>query len=384
MNETKEYNGPKPHLRGFLSNHESREKMVSIRTEPAPIYIEEARDSNKLNFDFIITGLTDKQLEIKFIKAAMYDEQDNLVTYRHLNHNAVGTAGIETIGKLKLNGKETVDVFNPFHRFPKHIPLSKLRYMFTFQDSETGKEYYYGNIVIHPVFYHQKTRLTIPVKGLITILDGHDYYSHHRRFSMSLVRDITNNVFWSNFSRYAIDLTHLGEGGNTREMNPNEYEDNYDFHFTDIKRFYTHGAEVYAPADGVVVDVVDQLDDLYDSKFDLDQAISEDRIMDLAGNYVVIKHNETEYSHLFHLLKNGVMVSVGDHVSRGQRLARIGFSGASTTYSHLHYQLLDGPDFLRANPLPCRFSDVRVLLGKDMVRYETTCIDTGDIIYQEQ
>jgi Peptidase family M23 len=383
MEETRNYNGPEPRLNGYLSNHESPEKVVSISVEPSRVYIEEARDSYKINFDFTLTGLTDKRLVIRFIKAAVYDELDNLVTFRHLNNNAVGVSGIQTIGKTEIDGRETIDVYNPFHSFPKNIPLYKLRYMFTFHDPETGTEYYYGNHIIRPTIYPQKIKLTLPVKGMMTILDGHDYYSHHRRFSMSLVRKITNNAFWSNFSRYSIDLTLLGEDGNTRKMTPKEYSSNYDFHFTDITKFYTHEADVYAPADGIVVDVVDDLDDLYDSKFDFEQAIAENKVRDLAGNYVVIKHNESEYSHLFHLLKESIEVSIGDSVSRGQRIAMIGFSGASTTYSHLHYQLLDGVDFLRANPLPCRFSDVLLLNGKDAIRYESACIDTGDIIFQE-
>ncbi len=37
MKETTEYKGPKPRLNGFLSNHESPEKVVSITTEPATI-----------------------------------------------------------------------------------------------------------------------------------------------------------------------------------------------------------------------------------------------------------------------------------------------------------------------------------------------------------
>ena len=61
MEETRDYNGPKPQLHGFLSSHESSEKIVEITTEPTPIYIEEARDSNNLNFDFTIKGLTDKK-----------------------------------------------------------------------------------------------------------------------------------------------------------------------------------------------------------------------------------------------------------------------------------------------------------------------------------
>ena len=262
------------------------------------------------------------------------------------------------------------------------MPLCKLRYMFTFIDSETKKEYYYGNIIVEPTAYHQKVRLTIPVRGMITILDGHDFYSHHRRFSMSLVRKATNNAFQSNFSRYAVDFTVLGRDGNTRKMDPREHLLNYDFHFTDVTQFYTHKAAVHAPADGEVVDVVDHLDDLYSTPFNMDEAIQEKRVTDIAGNHVVIKHNVSEFSHLFHLLKDSIKVSVGETVSRNQIIAKIGFSGAATTYSHLHYQLMDGKDFLKDNPLPCQFSDVSLLRGKEKIRVDRTSVDTGDIILQ--
>lgn len=383
MRGTTEHKGVEPHLSGFLSDHESPEKVVSITVEPDVTYIEEARDSNNLNFDFIVEGLTKKKLMIQFIKVAVYDEAGNLITYRHLNHNGVGTPGIHTIGKYEIDGREVLDIFNPFHSFPRAMPLNRLRYMFTFIEPESNREFYYGNVIVEPSTYHQEVNLTIPVKGTITILDGHDYYSHHRRFSMSLVRKATNNVFFSNFSRYSVDFTLLGEEGNTRQMDPTEYSMNYDFHFSDVTKFYTHEAEVYAPAEGEIVDVVDDHDDLYGSSFDMDEAIREGRVADIAGNHLIIRHNEGEFSHLFHLLRESVLVSVGDTVSRDQPIAKIGFSGAATTYSHLHYQLMDGADFLKANPLPCRFSDVMLVRGSELVRYREATVDTGDIIVQE-
>ena len=383
MRGTTEHKGVEPHLSGFLSDHESPEKVVSITVEPEVTYIEEARDSNNLNFDFIVEGLTEKKLVIKFIKVVVYDEPGNLITYRHLNHNGVGTPGIHTIGKYEIEGREVLDIFNPFHSFPRAMPLNRLRYMFTFIEPESNREFYYGNIIVEPSNYIQEVNLTIPVKGTITILDGHDYYSHHRRFSMSLVRKATNNVFFSNFSRYSVDFTLLGEDGNTRQMDPTEYSMNYDFHFSDVTKFYTHEADVYAPAEGEIVDVVDDHDDLYGSSFNMDKAIRERRVADIAGNHVIIRHNEGEFSHLFHLLRESVLVSVGDTVSRDQPIAKIGFSGAATTYSHLHYQLMDGADFLKANPLPCRFSDVMLVRGRELVRYKETTVDTGDTIYQE-
>ena len=372
-----------PRLQGFLSNHESEEKVVEIAIEPNPIYFEDTRDGLELNFDFLVTGLTDKKLVIRFIKVAVYDESDTLITFRHLNHNGVGTPGIHTIGRYEINGKETLDIFNPFHHFPKDMSISYLRYMFTFFDPDSKTEYYYGNIIVKPSIYRQKVKLSLPLKGTLTILDGHDFYSHHRRFAMSIVRTVTNGKFASNFSRYGVDFTILGPDGNTRRMKDSEFSENYDFHFDDVTTFYTHGVDILAPADGEVVDVVNDLDDLYEIPFNLDKAIAEDRIEELAGNYVIIMHNEDEFSHLYHLKKDSIIVSKGDRVGQGQKLGEIGFSGASTTYSHLHYQLMSGMNFLQDEPLPVKFSDFVLVYGKREIDCEEAVIDTGDIIHSK-
>ncbi len=368
-------------LQGFLSNHESPEKVVAITVEPNIVYFEESRDSINLNFDFIISGLTDMKLVIKFIKVAVYDDTGAPITFRHLNHNGVGIPGIHTIGNYEINGKETLDVFNPFHRFPYSMSIAYLRYMFTFFCPETKTEYYYGNIIVQPQKYKQMVKLSLPLRGILTILDGHDFYSHHRRFSMSIVRDVTHGRFSSNFSRFGVDFTLLGPDGNTRRMKETQYKENYDFHFDDVRKFYTHGIEVYAPADGEVVVVENDLEDLYDIPFNMDKAIANDSIYELAGNYVVIKHNEKEYSHLYHLERDSIVVSKGDNVVRDQKIGRVGFSGASTTYSHLHYQLMTGKDFLNDDPLPFKFTNIMLICGKQETLYEEIALDTGDIVY---
>ncbi|MHA1482875.1 MAG: hypothetical protein ACTSQA_05520 [Candidatus Heimdallarchaeaceae archaeon] len=42
--------------------------------------------------------------------------------------------------------------------------------------------------------------------------------------------------------------------------------------------------------------------DHYDIPFDSAAALKENRVKDLAGNYIIIKHNDSEFSHLYHLL----------------------------------------------------------------------------------
>jgi hypothetical protein len=342
--------------------------------------LEEGRAANYLNFDFVLQGLSHRNLILKFIKVAVYGREDVLLTYRFLNHNAVGTPGIQTLGKIEITGEEKFDLLNPFYCFPVNMPIDYLRYMFTFLDKETKEEFYYGNVIVRPEVYQQKTRLQVPMKGLMTVLDGHDYYSHHRRFEMTIVRGFTAGVFDSNFSRYGLDFVLIGEDGNLSLLEQGAHKHNYDFHFNDARDFYTDKAPVFAPADGLVVGIANNLDDLYDGQFNMDQAVREGRVQDLAGNYVIIQHAEKEFSHLFHLLKGSISITVGEEVKAGQQVGLVGFSGAATTYSHLHYQFMDGPDFLKDQALPCKFTDVKLIENGELKHYPETALDTSDFI----
>jgi murein DD-endopeptidase MepM/ murein hydrolase activator NlpD len=368
-------------LEGFLADWRSEATVVNISVEPDVQYLEMGRSGLHCNFDFALTGLTDRTLDLVFVKVAVYDTVDRLVTYRYLNRNAVGPSGVETVVSTTIEGRETIGLFNPFHSFPADLRLDHLRFMFTFHDMETGEQFHYGDVVVHPVAYDQSVELDPPVKGLVTILDGHDYYSHHRRFDMNIARPATGGAMQSNFARFALDFVHVGEDGNTRSIPVEERRANYDFRFPDARRFYSHGEPVYAPGGGEVVIAIDDRPDLYDSPFDLEEAVNDHNVHDLAGNHVVIRHNDSEYSHLFHFLKNSLEVEVGQRVAGGDILGRIGFSGAATVYTHLHYQLMDGPDFLTADPLPARFRRAVLVQGDQLTELIDTPLDTADTIW---
>jgi hypothetical protein len=57
-----------------------------------------------------------------------------------------------------------------------------------------------------------------------------------------------------------------------------------------------------------------------------------------------------------------------------------GFSGAATTYSHLNYQLMDGPNYLQDNALPCKFSNVNLLVNGKPQRFPEVALDTSDFV----
>ncbi len=371
------------YIKDFLSDLSSEERIVNINIEPKTVYIEVGRENNFLNFDFSVENLSEESLILKFIKVAVYNDEDKLVTYRYLNHNGVGVSGIQSLGNYTFSPGTKTDLYNPFYLFSKELSINYLRYMFTFYDKKNKREYYYGNIYVKPVYYKQITKFSLPLKGLMTIMDGHDYYSHHRRFSMNLVREVTKNQFYSNFSRYGLDFVLIGNDGNLRKMSVEEDDKNYDFHFTDIKKFYTHEIDVYAPAEGIVYEIENDLEDLYNENFNLDSAVKREKMKEIAGNYVIIKHNESEYSHLFHLLKGSVCVKPGERIERGQKIGKVGFSGASTVYSHLHFGLMDGPDFLRDNSLPFKFSDVTLIINGEEKYFSSTILDTADFIINE-
>lgn len=56
------------------------------------------------------------------------------------------------------------------------------------------------------------------------------------------------------------------------------------------------------------------------------------------GNHIVISHKSTIYTRYGHLLKNSILVNVGDSIKAGQIIAVMGNSGRSET-RHMHFEL---------------------------------------------
>jgi murein DD-endopeptidase MepM/ murein hydrolase activator NlpD len=89
------------------------------------------------------------------------------------------------------------------------------------------------------------------------------------------------------------------------------------------------GTKICAARDGVVESI----------KEDSDMGGLKDEYLS-QGNHIIIRHPDGSVSMYWHLEKNGVLVSVGDRVLKGQH---IGYSGNTgyTAFPHLHFQVQD-------------------------------------------
>jgi urea transporter/murein DD-endopeptidase MepM/ murein hydrolase activator NlpD len=130
--------------------------------------------------------------------------------------------------------------------------------------------------------------------------------------------------------RHAFDFEMTDEEGRTYR-NAGDYPEDY----------YCYNKAVLAPANGVVEEIRDDIEDNIIGERDLEHNW---------GNTIIIKHHENLYSKLSHLLPGSFSVREGDKVKTGTSLARCGNSGNSP-YPHLHFQLQATP-FVGSKTLP--------------------------------
>jgi hypothetical protein len=118
------------------------------------------------------------------------------------------------------------------------------------------------------------------------------------------------------------------------------------------------GADVISAADGTVVSVRDDMPEQTPNQ----PPVGIQQEGDYGGNHVIVQMLPDVWAVYAHLQPGSVAVQVGDRVTTGQRLGRLGNSGNSFV-PHLHFQLSDGPDPLTSNSLPFVF-DRYTLVGK--------------------
>jgi len=148
--------------------------------------------------------------------------------------------------------------------------------------------------------------------------------------------------------RFAIDWMKLDED---RHMYKGSETVNRDYP--------TYGQNAIAVADGKVASVLDGLPERVSGALPGDTTLQ-----NASGNHVILDLGGGRFAFYAHLQPGSIQVRKGDHVKRGQVLAKAGNSG-NTSAPHLHFHITQGPGPLSAQGLPYvidRF-DVRGMAG---------------------
>lgn len=150
----------------------------------------------------------------------------------------------------------------------------------------------------------------------------------------------------STSQKYAFDLIQTDENGKFFRTTGKTNED-----------YFSFGLDIVAPANGVIVEVVNGL---------RDNKPGELNSFNFIGNYVMLRHEAKLFSVLGHLRQNSIVVKAGDKVKIGQKLGECGNSGYSTD-PHLHFHVQN--------------SDVFAKMDKD---YKQVNVAKGQKIYFER
>jgi murein DD-endopeptidase MepM/ murein hydrolase activator NlpD len=121
-----------------------------------------------------------------------------------------------------------------------------------------------------------------------------------------------------------------------------------------LDSYFYYGTDVIAAGAGMVVEVVDGLQDEVPGK---DPAQVD--VATAAGNHVIVSMGPDRHVLYAHLKPGSVAVKVGDKVRRGQRIGALGNSGNSDA-PHLHFQVMDRPSALDADGIPFVFRDLKL------------------------
>jgi hypothetical protein len=334
------------------------QQKIAVIVKPSQVLIEKGENKQILNADFLVTNDAIDTFTLTKVSLAVFDEAGNLVHSRFLDNNGTAPSVLLMPGRV-LSGVSSRLFFNPFSEFNSTLPLHKLSYEWTFEDTQDrGTKL---TSIVYPVTYVQKETFLFPLKGKVLVYDAHDHSSHHRRFDYEFA-PIKGLGFKSNFMRYAYDFVLVDSGRQFK---------------TDGKRdedYIGWAKPVYAVAAGKVIYASGTYKD--DHRFDV-PSLSKDP-MALYGNYVAIEHAGGAVSVYAHLQQYSVIVKTGDPVTARQPIGAIGASG-SAFFPHLHFEVRTNLTHA-AEGLPSYFSNLLLVEGDRKTILASGLVETGNII----
>ena len=203
-----------------------------------------------------------------------------------------------------------------------------------------------------------------PVTGANWLADdgpSNDPENHHRRGILVFQgRALISR-------RYAIDWQQ------------NQNGKDYSGDASDKRSYYAYGKPVLAVADSTVVTVTDGLPDnvpRHNGEFNPAVEMTPDTVF---GNHIVLDLGGQQFASYLHLQPGSARVKVGDHVRRGQVLAKIGGSGDARE-PHVHFQVQTSSDPLAGEGVPYLIDHYRVKSADDVWHTRTRELPLGGML----
>jgi murein DD-endopeptidase MepM/ murein hydrolase activator NlpD len=192
-----------------------------------------------------------------------------------------------------------------------------------------------------------KTPMKFPLRGVWFAMVGPTMHTGHR---------------WALPEEFGYDIVRLGPGGLSHRGTGARFSD-----------YYAYGADVLAAGDGRVVAATndqpenaaalrrpDETLEAYGVRVqEIQLSLLAKGTKAVTGNYVVIDHENGEFSFYAHLQPGSVTVRVGERISARARLGKLGSSGNSTE-PHLHFQVCDAADPLMCAGIPVVFQNIEL------------------------
>ncbi|MFL5236045.1 MAG: M23 family metallopeptidase [Rhizomicrobium sp.] len=327
--------------------------------------IEHTAYGDSLNFDIIADNPASEALEITQLEVEYLDGAGATLLARRLDINS---GAIRTIAERRIEPRQVRMIFNPFPVLPRGLHPAAVRATVWLSKPDAKYlpvghlEFAAKRTFTASVAERRTAHLLLPLQGRVWVWDGHDLYSHHRRWNYAhpAARALG---YISNMDRYAYDFVLVDSRNRMAAHEDDERNEDY----------VGYKAPVRAVADGTVL----QMRSSEPDNRTFDEKSSTINPLYSFGNYILLDHGGGVYSVFGHLHQGSVRVKVGDRVRRGEKIGEVGSSGSSL-FPHLHYEMIDGyrPG---GEGLPSYFD--RLVRVRGAARETVSgSIDSGDIV----